>query len=252
MKKEDIEVKIKKLQALVDNPNVSENDKKNYREGIKQYEAKLPVEKKETTAKPVAKPVAKKTTTRKPTVTRKPTAKPVAKKPTAKTKSTPIKRKPTTTRKVKPTTGKTSVEKMPKGVTMVSKKKVMVNGVEMNTDSQEFCDYLTAEFIKRKEQAKQNKTTRKKTKSVMAQVSTKIEAGVEKAIKTGIASQKPSLAKNPNVFIGKVEKLETATNNFLKQLKEVLGNEYDAKEVTETAKAIQKMIADLKNKYTKK
>ena len=58
MKKEDIEVKIKKLQALVDNPNVSENDKKNYREGIKQYEAKLPVEKKETTAKPVAKPAS--------------------------------------------------------------------------------------------------------------------------------------------------------------------------------------------------
>jgi uncharacterized protein (UPF0335 family) len=237
MKKEDIEVKIKKLQALVDNPNVSENDKKNYREGIKQYEAKLPAEKKETTAKPVAK---------------KPTAKPVAKKPTAKTKSTPIKRKPTTTRKAKPTTGKTSVEKMPKGVTMVSKKKVMVNGVEMNTDSQEFCDYLTAEFIKRKEQAKQNKTTRKKTKSVMAQVSTKIEAGVEKAIKTGIATQKPSLAKNPNVFIGKVEKLETATKNFLQQLKEVLGNDYDAKEVTETAKAIQKLIADLKKKYNKK
>jgi hypothetical protein len=135
---------------------------------------------------------------------------------------------------------------------MVSTKKVVVDGIEMNTDSKEFCDYLTDKFIKRKEQAKANKGTRKKTKSVMAQVSNKIEAGVEKAIKTGIEKQKPSLAKNPNVFIGKVEKLETATNNFLKQLKEVLGNEYDAKEVTETAKAIQKMIADLKNKYAKK
>jgi hypothetical protein len=244
MKKEDIEIKIKKLQALIDNPNVSENDKKNFSDGIKQYQAQLSAEKKETTAKPVAK---KPTTT-----TRKPTAKPVAKKPTTTRKATPIKRKPTATRKSKPTAGKVTTEKMPKGATLVSKKKVVVNGVEMNTDSKEFCDYLTAQFVQRKEQAKANKGTRKKTKSVMAQVSNKIEAGVEKAIKTGIEKQKPSLAKNPNVFIGKVEKLETATNNFLKQLKEVLGNEYDAKEVTETAKAIQKMIADLKKKYSKK
>ena len=238
MKKEDIEIKIKKLQALVDNPNVSENDKKNYREGIKKYQAELPAEKKVTTAKTVAK---------KPTTTRKSTmVKPVAKKPTVTRKATPIKAK------LKPSAGKTTAKKITKGVTMVSTKKVVVDGIEMNTDSKEFCDYLTDKFIKRKEQAKANKGTRKKTKSVMAQVSNKIEAGVEKAIKTGIEKQKPSLAKNPNVFIGKVEKLETATNNFLKQLKEVLGNEYDAKEVTETAKAIQKLIADLKKKYNKK
>jgi hypothetical protein len=244
MKKEDIEIKIKKLQALIDNPNVSESDKKNFREGIKQYQAKLPVEKKVTTAKPVAK---KPTTTRKPMTTRKSTmVKPVAKKPTVTRKATPVKAKPKTL------AGKVTAKKMTKGVTMVSTKKVVVDGIEMNTDSKEFCDYLTDKFIKRKEQAKANKGTRKKTKSVMAQVSNKIEAGVEKAIKTGIEKQKPSLAKNPNVFIGKVEKLETATNNFLKQLKEVLGNEYDAKEVTETAKAIQKMIADLKSKYSKK
>jgi D-aminopeptidase len=135
---------------------------------------------------------------------------------------------------------------------MVSKKIVLVNGKEMNTDSQEWCDYLTAEFIKRKEQAKKNKSSRKKTKSVMAQVSTKIEQGVEKAIKTGVSKQMPTIKKNPQVFIGKVQKLETATKNFLTQLKEVLGTEYDAKEVTDTTKAIHKLIEDLKKKYTKK
>jgi hypothetical protein len=135
---------------------------------------------------------------------------------------------------------------------MLSKKRVVVDGKEMSTDSKEFCDYLTAEFVKRKEQASKNKATRKKTKSVMAQVSTKIEQGVEKAIKTGIAKQKPTLKKNPQVFIGKVQKLETATKNFLTQLKEVLGNDYDAKEVTDTTKAIHKLIEDLKKKYAKK
>jgi hypothetical protein len=35
-------------------------------------------------------------------------------------------------------------------------------------------------------------------------------------------------------------------------LKEVLGTDYDAKEVTDTTKAIHKLIEDLKKKYTKK
>lgn len=243
MKKEDIETKIAKLQALIDNPNISEIDKKNYRNGIKQYQDKL------TSLTPTAKTEKKTTTTRKPKTTRKPrtTATPVAK-TTTNRKTTSVKPKKKTTT----TTTKVVTKTLPKGVVMLSKKRVVVNGVEMDTDSKEFCDYLTAEFIKRKEQAKVNKTKRKKTKSVMAQVSSKIEAGVEKAIKTGISKQKPTLSKNPKVFIGKVEKLETATKNFLTQLKEVLGDDYDAKEVTETAKSIQKLIDDLKKKYAKK
>jgi uncharacterized protein (UPF0335 family) len=193
---------------------------------MKKFEEKLANEKK-ATEKPKA-------TTTKKTVATKPVAK-----------------KSITIAKPK-TSAKPIVKKTPKGIQMLSKKKVVVNGKEMSTDSKEFCDYLTDEFVKRKEQAKTNKLSRKKTKSVMAQVSNKIEQGVEKAIKTGVSKQKPSLKKNPQVFIGKVEKLETATKNFLTQLKEVLGNDYDAKEVTETAKAIQKMIADLKSKYSKK
>ena len=216
--------KIDKLQALINDKNIPENDKKNYRDALKQFKEKLASETKET-EKP------------KPTTT----AKPVAKKPVAKK---PVARKPVAKKPV--------AKKMPKGVQMLSKKRVVVNGKEMSTDSKEFCDYLTAEFVKRKEQASKNKVTRKKTKSVMAQVSTKIEQGVEKAIKTGIAKQKPTLKKNPQVFIGKVQKLETATKNFLTQLKEVLGNDYDAKEVTDTTKAIHKLIEDLKKKYAKK
>ena len=246
--------KIDKLQALINDKNIPENDKKNYRDALKQFKEKLASETKETekpkpttTAKPVAKkpvakkPVARKPIAKKPTATATTTAKPVAKKPVAKK---PVARKPVAKKPV--------AKKMPKGVQMLSKKRVVVNGKEMSTDSKEFCDYLTAEFVKRKEQASKNKVTRKKTKSVMAQVSTKIEQGVEKAIKTGIAKQKPTLKKNPQVFIGKVQKLETATKNFLTQLKEVLGNDYDAKEVTDTTKAIHKLIEDLKKKYAKK
>jgi hypothetical protein len=245
----ETQAKIDKLQKLIDNPNTPETDRKNFQEAIKKFQEKLASETKTTsTAKPVAK---KPTTTTKP----KSTAKPVAKKPTttARPKPTakPVAKKPTTTAKPKPT-AKPVAKKMPKGVQMLSKKRVIVDGKELSTDSKEFCDYLTAEFIKRKEQAQSKKGTRKKTKSVMAQVSTKIEQGVEKAIKTGISKQRPTLKKNPQVFIGKVQKLETATKNFLTQLKEVLGNDYDAKEVTDTTNAIHKLIEDLKKKYAKK
>jgi len=232
----EIEAKIQKLQTLIDNPNTPETDRKNFVEAQKKFKEKLASEKS-------SEPVAKKTTPK--PVSKKPiTVKPVANKPTTSTTKT-VSKRPTTT-------AKAPVKKTPKGVQMLSKKRVVIDGKEMNTDSKEFCDYLTDEFIKRKEQAKSKKTTRKKTKSVMAQVSTKIEQGVEKAIKTGISKQKPTLKKNPQVFIGKVEKLETATKNFLQQLKEVLGSDYDAKEVTDTANAIKKLIEDLKKKYTKK
>ena len=239
----DTQTKIDSLQKLIDNPSTPENDKKNFLDAQKKFKEKQASETKEIEKpKPTAtaKPVARKPIARKPmTVAKpKPTAKPVATKPTVIVKPKPM---------AKPTE-----KKLPKGVEMVSKKIVIVDGKKMNTDSKEFCDYLTSEFVKRKEQANSKKGTRKKTKSVMAQVSTKIEQGVEKAIKTGVAKQIPTLKKNPQVFIGKVEKLETATNNFLTKLKEVLGTEYDAKEVTDTTNAIHKLIEDLKKKYGKK
>jgi hypothetical protein len=244
----DTQSKIEKLQKLIDSPDTPESDKKNFREVLKQFQEKLDSEKK-TDEKPKAsekKPVERKPVERKP----------VAKKPTTSEKPKASERKAVSNKRVikkaKPVAKKPTPKKLPKGVQMLSKKRVVVDGKELNVDSKEFCDYLTAEFIKRKEQAKSKKGSRKKTKSVMEQVSTKIEQGVEKAIKTGIAKQKPILKKNPQVFIGKVQKLETATKNFLQQLKEVLGNDYEAKEVTETTKAINKLIEDLKKKYAKK
>jgi hypothetical protein len=234
----DTQSKINTLQKLVDDKNTPETDRKNFQEAIKKFQEKLASETKAAEAEKPKPTSTAKTVAKKPIATAKPVAKPVVKKATVVAK--PKK------------TAKPVAKKIPKGVQMLSKKRVVVNGKEMNTDSKEFCDYLTDEFIKRKEQAKSKKGTRKKTKSVMEQVATKIEQGVEKAIKTGITKQKPTLKKNPKVFIGKVQKLETATKNFLTQLKEVLGTDYDAKEVSDSVNAIHKLIEDLKKKYEKK
>jgi hypothetical protein len=242
----DTQSKINTLQKLVDDKNTPETDRKNFQEAIKKFQEKLASETKAAEAEKPKPTSTAKTVAKKPIATAKPVSKPVSK-PVAK----PVVKKATVVAKPKKT-AKPVAKKIPKGVQMLSKKRVVVNGKEMNTDSKEFCDYLTDEFIKRKEQAKSKKGTRKKTKSVMEQVATKIEQGVEKAIKTGITKQKPTLKKNPKVFIGKVQKLETATKNFLTQLKEVLGTDYDAKEVSDSVNAIHKLIEDLKKKYVQK
>jgi hypothetical protein len=242
----DTQSKINTLQKLVDDKNTPETDRKNFQEAIKKFQEKLASETKAAEAEKPKRTSTAKTVAKKPISTAKPVSKPVSK-PVAKS----VVKKATVVAKPKKT-AKPVAKKIPKGVQMLSKKRVVVNGKEMNTDSKEFCDYLTDEFIKRKEQAKSKKGTRKKTKSVMEQVATKIEQGVEKAIKTGITKQKPTLKKNPKVFIGKVQKLETATKNFLTQLKEVLGTDYDAKEVSDSVNAIHKLIEDLKKKYEKK
>jgi hypothetical protein len=236
-KAQEIKDKISKLESLMNKSTTPESDKKNFADAIEKFKIKLKEE--EENEKP-----AKETEKKKPIASAKP-------KPTPKQKeSTSSKPKAYTSSKAKPTEKKVD-KKVPKGIQLVSRKKVTIDGKEYGTDSKEFCDYLTADFIKRREEAKKKKGSRKKTKSVMQQVTDNIEKGIEKAIKTGIEKQKPNLKKNPKVFIGKVQKLETATKNFLQQLKEVLGNDYDAKEVTDTANAINKMIEDLKKKYAK-
>ncbi len=223
----DIQKSIDELQLLIDNPDVNEVDRNNFREIQAKYKEKLKAE------KPTEKSAEKPTEKKKPRVSK-------------------VKPKVVAKKETKPKETKPKEKKVPKGVQLVSKKKAIIDGKEVSTDSKEFCDYITAEFIKRREKAKEIKGQRKKTKSVMAQVTSKIESGIEKAIKTGISKQIPSLKKNPKVFIGKVEKLEVATKNFLQELKSVLGDEYDAEEIAEARQSIQNIIADLKKKYISK
>jgi hypothetical protein len=176
-------------------------------------------------AKPVAKPVAKRVA--------KPVAKPVAK------------------RVAKPV-AKPDMKKV-RGVKMLSSKKAVVDGKEMDVNSQEFCDYLLTEFRKRRQKAEESKANKKqvKTKSVMAKVTDNIEKGISQAIKQSVKTQRTTIEKDPKAFFSKVKKLENATKSFLQELKNVLGKDYEAKEVTSTVKGIQDMVNELKKKLEK-
>jgi len=216
----EIEAKIKRLTDVLNDPRTTdEAEKERLRIGINKLKGMLPKE--ETKSEPKSEP--------------KKEPKKEAKKEDKKPKSEPKKEAP-----------------KKKGVQVLSSKRVMVDGKELEVDSKEFCDYLVAEFRDRREKAQQRKETKKKTKSVMTKVSNNIERGITTAIKNSIKDNKKTIDKNPQVFIGKVQKLETATKNFLENLKDILGSEYDAKEVTATVKTINEIVEDLKKKYSDK
>lgn len=135
-------------------------------------------------------------------------------------------------------------------VETISTKKVAVDGKEMEIDSAEFCDHLVGAWKTRIQKAKDNKAKGKKTKtsSVMAKVSTHIEKSIEQAIKAGVKDKKAEINKDPKKFILKVEKLEKSTETYLHDLKDVMGREYDSKEVESTIKSIKELVAELKKK----
>ena len=232
MKKADIEKKIEKFEKLLKKETDPKN-KANFQIGIDKYTSMLEdiVEDK---PKPTSEPKPK----------RKPNSRKRNNKPTQ-----PSTRKPATR---KPATRKPATEKKPKtgkkrGVQVISSKRVMINGEEVAMNSQEFCDYLLSEFKKRRKKAKDS-GTKKKTKSVMAKVSDNIEKGITQAIKQGVKNKKSEIKKDPQAFFSKVKKLETATRGFLNELKNVLGQDFNSKEVTSTIKGIQDLVAELKKK----
>ena len=226
-----IEDKIKKFEKLLKKEKNPENIK-NFKEGIAKFESML------------EDMVEDKPEPKEPKEPKKPRRKPNSRQRNKPSK--PPKRKPATR---KPATGKTNTGKGgKKGIKVLSSKRVMIDGEEVAINSQEMCDYLLAEFKKRRAKAKDSKGKKKKTKSVMAKVSDNIEKGITQAIKQGVKNKKSEIKKDPKAFFGKVKKLETATRGFLNELKNVLGKDFNSKEVTSTIKGIQDLVAELKKK----
>lgn len=157
-------------------------------------------------------------------------------------------KKTSTPKKAETKPEKKEDKKPKKGVKMLNSKKVSVDGKEIDMNSKEFCDYLLDSFKERRAKAEANKGKKKKTPSVMSRVSANIEKGIVQAVKAGIKERSSEIKKDPKPFIKKVEKLEGSTKSFLNDLKEVMGKEFDSKEVTATIKEISKMVDELKKK----
>lgn len=137
-----------------------------------------------------------------------------------------------------------------KGFKVISGNKVSIDGKEVDMDSADFCDYLLKKFKERRNKAKSS--VKKKTPSVMERIASSIERSVTQALKTNIKDNDTEYAKNPTFFLKRVKELENATNNFLHSMKNVLGDEYDESEVSDTIKSIKELSDKIIEKYKKK
>ena len=225
----ETKAKIKNLEEFINNPSNQEKDPamvEKFRGILEKIKSKMMVsepksEPKEEKTEPKTEP---KTETRK-AGRPKMTAKPVENEPKTDTKPQ-------------------------KGLKITGSSTVSLDGKDLEMNSKEFCDYLLTKFKERREKSKN--APKKKTQSVMSKITSNIEKSVVQAIKSSVESNKKSIEKNPDFFVKKVEKLETSTKSFLQSMKEVLGSDYEQKEISSTLKNIEELTESLIAKYKKK
>lgn len=110
------------------------------------------------------------------------------------------------------------------------------------------CDELQEAWEKRKAAAvKANK--KHKTVSISEKIGTDVAHAVKKIVNNIPAAD---IKDNPEKYIEKFKKVETATSEFLNSLKSLLGDDFDKKELLEPfEEIIGKFIENVKKKYTK-
>jgi len=245
----ETKAKIKNLEEFINNPSNQEKDPamvEKFRGILEKIKSKMMVsepksEPKEEKTEPKTEP---KTETRKagrPKMTAKPVEKPKTETRKAgrpKMTAKPVENEPKTDTKPQ------------KGLKITGSSTVSLDGKDLEMNSKEFCDYLLTKFKERREKSKN--APKKKTQSVMSKITSNIEKSVVQAIKSSVESNKKSIEKNPDFFVKKVEKLETSTKSFLQSMKEVLGSDYEQKEISSTLKNIEELTESLIAKYKKK
>jgi hypothetical protein len=149
----------------------------------------------------------------------------------------------TTVKKDKPT----ETEKKP--VKIVGKT-VTFNGKEYESGSKELCDAVIDSFNKRREKAKKQ-AKKTKTKSVFEKAADKVENTIVSAVKETFAENKDKIVKQPDQYFAKIQKVQAAGQEFLESFKELVGSEFDRKEITDFTKTIKEAVEGLKKEIEK-
>ena len=126
-------------------------------------------------------------------------------------------------------------------------KKIIFEGKEISKNDADYCDKLLAAWNKRREKAKAS-AKKSKTKPVFEKVAGSVESGVFHAIKS-IPAKK--ISENPDKYIKLFKDIEDHTEKFLMGFKQLLGEEYDKKEIDDSLKPINDFISKLKDKFKK-
>ena len=99
--------------------------------------------------------------------------------------------------------------------------------------------------------AMQKANKKYKTKTISERIGGDIASAVIKTIDHVVDIKEAQIAKNPNLYIAKFEKLEDSANTFAKAIKDLLGSDYDSSEVKAELEDIEKAIDKIKSKLKK-
>jgi len=132
-----------------------------------------------------------------------------------------------------------------------AEKTVTFNGKTYTEKDKEFCEVLLKKWHGRK--ASMKKATKKfKTKSISHKIGSDVASAVTKTIDHVVKTHEKQIEKNPQVFITKFERLDSAASKFVVALKAVLGDDYKSSQIKTEMDDIEKAIDKLKSRFKKK
>lgn len=161
----------------------------------------------------------------------------------------PAEKKATKTSKAKPKKVKEKNATQPKEVRIVGKT-VEFKGKEYPSGSKELCDAILESFKERREKAKKQ-AKKAKTKSVFEKAADKVESTIVSAVKETFAENKEKIVKQPDQYFAKIQKVQAAGQEFLESFKDLVGSEFDRKEITDFTKTIKDAVEGLKKEIEK-
>lgn len=142
------------------------------------------------------------------------------------------------------------VKKEPSKTVKIVGKTVVFKGKEYPANSKELCDVMIAAFNERREKAKKQ-AKKSKTKSVFEKAADKVESTIVSAVKETFQDNKDKIMKQPDQYFAKVKKVQAAGEDFLESFKELVGSEFDRKEINSFTKTITDAVNGLKKEIEK-
>ena len=109
---------------------------------------------------------------------------------------------------------------------------------------------MIAAFNERREKAKKQ-AKKSKTKSVFEKAADKVESTIVSAVKETFQDNKDKIMKQPDQYFAKVKKVQAAGEDFLESFKELVGSEFDRKEINSFTKTITDAVNGLKKEIEK-
>jgi len=150
----------------------------------------------------------------------------------------------------KPVAKTAKVSKVSKSAPVKTPKTVTLDGKTYTEKDKNFCEVLLKVFHNKKASLKKA-STKFKTKTISHKIGSDVARAVTKTIDHVVKTHEKQIEKNPQSFITKFERLDSAASRFVSALKVVLGDDYKSSQIKSEIDDIEKAINKLKLRFKK-